>query len=100
MYVPYLQQAWRSMSFVVRTAGDPSSHIATVRREVAGIATDVAPYSFKTFANQWRAPLCLGQLLLEVQVACRSCGQFGRFLAEPLLDLLQRSLLRDGRRVR
>ena len=38
MYVPYAQDAnWGSMSFVVRTSGDPGSAFASVRNQVRGV---------------------------------------------------------------
>jgi len=48
MYVPFQQQTWPSMSFALRTTGDPGRVTRAVRREVAAVTPDFAPYGFKT----------------------------------------------------
>ena len=46
MYVCYHQQALRFMSFTMRTSVDPMSLVAAVRKEVAAVTRDEAPFEF------------------------------------------------------
>lgn len=48
MYVPYKQQTWPFMEFAVRTRGDPEELIEPIRRSVATVTSDEAPYQFRT----------------------------------------------------
>jgi putative ABC transport system permease protein len=49
MYVPFEQQPWPFMSFAIRTSGNPLNLVDTVRREVAMVTTEMAPFGFSTF---------------------------------------------------
>jgi putative ABC transport system permease protein len=49
MYVPFEQQPWPFMSFAVRASGNPLDLVDEVRREVAMVTTEMAPYGFSTF---------------------------------------------------
>ena len=40
IYIPFAQLPWSSMNLLVRTAGDPSTYVAAVRRVVMGIDKD------------------------------------------------------------
>ena len=46
MYVCYRQQALRFMSFTMRTTVEPMSLVAAVRREVAAVTREEAPFEF------------------------------------------------------
>jgi putative ABC transport system permease protein len=49
IYVPHAQDAqWNFMALVIRTAADPSSHAAAVRRAVQGIDRDQPVYNVRT----------------------------------------------------
>ncbi len=48
MYVPFEQQPWPFMSFAVRASGNPPTLVDAVRREVAMVTTEIAPYGFRT----------------------------------------------------
>jgi len=51
MYVPFHQQTWPQMAFALRITGDPVSVTSAVRREVAAVTPDIAPYGFKTLSQ-------------------------------------------------
>jgi len=51
MYVPYLQQTWPRMSFALRTTAREGGINAAVRREVAAVTPDIAPYGFKMLTD-------------------------------------------------
>jgi len=55
MYVPFGQQTCDFASFAVRTEGDPLRLAGAVRREVAALTQETAPYAFKTLQQHLAA---------------------------------------------
>jgi putative ABC transport system permease protein len=51
VYEPHTQDSANTMSVIVRTAGDPTSVLAAVRREVAAVDPGVALYEIRTLEN-------------------------------------------------
>ncbi len=84
MYVPFQQQTWESMSFAVRTAGDPSSVVGAVRSAVSSVTRDVAAYNFRTLeqylgnslAHRLFAMLLLG-IFAALAVTLAAVGIYG-----------------------
>jgi predicted permease len=52
VYLPYRQNFASSMTFVVRTDGDPRRLVEAVRRTVAALDPQVPPYAIRTQAEQ------------------------------------------------
>jgi putative ABC transport system permease protein len=49
MYVPYAQDAnWGSMSFVIRTQGDPSATFSAIRNEIRAVDNGAPVYNMRT----------------------------------------------------
>ena len=51
MYVPYKQQALRFMCFALRTTVDPLSLVTAVRKEVAAVTREEAPFEFASMGQ-------------------------------------------------
>jgi putative ABC transport system permease protein len=84
LYVPYRQQALRYMSFVLRTSVDPLSLIGAVRKEVAAVTKEEAPFEFasmtqllrRSVASSFAITLVLGFFAL-VALGLAALGIYG-----------------------
>jgi putative ABC transport system permease protein len=56
-YVPYAQDSWGRMRFVIRTAGDPTTVVAAARREIATLDPDIALALVSTMDDAMRDAL-------------------------------------------
>jgi putative ABC transport system permease protein len=70
MYLPYAQNVGPAMTLVVRTAVDPSSSIAAVRREVLSIDRDQPVYNTSTMKQ------LLGQSIAQRRLSLLMLGVF------------------------
>ena len=85
MYVPYAQDPrWGSLSFVVRTKGEPAALAASVREGVRSVDKDMAVYNLKTMndvvsksAAQWRVPMLLLSAFAGVAMLLAMLGIYG-----------------------
>jgi putative ABC transport system permease protein len=84
MYVPYRQQALRFMFFVLRTSGDAATLVGPVRKEVAAVTREEAPFEFATveqlfegtIRKRFVVTLVLG-VFAAVAVGLASVGMYG-----------------------
>ena len=51
IYVPYAQDIWSSMTYAIRTAGNPEAMIPTFRREVLAIDPDQPVFNVRTMED-------------------------------------------------
>lgn len=85
LYVPYAQdQNWGSLSFVVRTKGEPAALGASVREAVRSVDKRIVTYSLKTMndvvsrsAAQWRVPMLLLSAFAAVAMLLAMLGIYG-----------------------
>lgn len=68
IYVPYRQEASRTVSFAVRTAADPLALAAPIARRIADLSgsTPVPVYDFKSLEQYVRAALAPSRFVLTV----------------------------------
>ena len=85
LYVPYAQdQNWGSLSFVVRTKGEPAALGASVREAVRSVDKGIVPYDMKTLndvvskaAAPWRVPMLLMSAFAGVAMLLAMLGIYG-----------------------
>src|ERR1051326_6621984 len=85
LYVPYAQdQNWGSLSFVVRTKGEPAALGAAVREAVRSVDKGIVPYDMKTLndvvskaAAPWRVPMLLMSAFAGVAMLLAMLGIYG-----------------------
>ncbi len=85
MYVPYAQDAnWGSLSFVMRTSGEPASFAGAVREAVRSVDKRVATYNLKTMNDvvstagaAWRVPMMLLTAFAGVAMLLAMLGIYG-----------------------
>jgi putative ABC transport system permease protein len=85
MYVPYAQDAtWGSLSFVVRTSGEPSAMAGAVREAIKSVDKGVATYNLKTMndvvstsAAPRRVPMLLLSSFAGVAMLLAMLGIYG-----------------------
>lgn len=51
VYVPHAQNSWRAMALNVRTQGDPSAMIGTIRRQIKAVNEDLAVANLQTMTS-------------------------------------------------
>ncbi|MGE0130004.1 MAG: ABC transporter permease [Blastocatellales bacterium] len=76
VYVPYRQDAWRGMTMVVRTAGDPASMANAVRQAFRSVDKETPISNVQTLQKVWRdstARQRFGVWLLSVFAALALC---------------------------
>jgi putative ABC transport system permease protein len=73
VYVPLAQRPERSMTFVVRSRGDPSTIVPTLRAAVAGTAPDLPLYDVATLEEVVRMDLADSRTLV-VTLALYACA--------------------------
>jgi putative ABC transport system permease protein len=85
MYVPYAQDAgWSSLSFVIRTSGEPTSAISAIRNEIRGVDKGAPIYNVRTMeevlANSVaprRTPMLLLSAFAAVALLLAMIGIYG-----------------------
>jgi predicted permease len=84
LHFPYALSPSRSMSILVRTAGDPASITGSVRRELAGIDATLAPFDILTMSERrafttWPQRLIGGSFAAfgVIAVVLALCGIYG-----------------------
>jgi putative ABC transport system permease protein len=85
MYVPYAQDAtWGSMSFVIRTSGDPNSAVSAIKNEIRSVDKGAPVYNVRTMddvlANSVaprRAPMLLLSAFAAVALLLAMIGIYG-----------------------
>jgi putative ABC transport system permease protein len=81
VYVPYRQQALRFMCFTLRTSVDPLGLVSAVRKEVAGITGEEAPFGFASMTQLLRrsvaAPLAITLVLCIFALAALGLAALG-----------------------
>jgi putative ABC transport system permease protein len=68
-YQPYQQSTWNSMTFILRTPGDPAGLVESVRQQVWSVDKDQPVYNIRTMEqirNESVAPQRLNMLLLGI----------------------------------
>jgi predicted permease len=66
LYVPLAQRPTRTMTLMLRTAGDPAAMAAPLRRAIAEIDPDQALYDVRTMEDVLEADLAGSRVLIEV----------------------------------
>jgi predicted permease len=69
LYVPAAQRPQRTMTFAVRTAGDPAALAPALRAALALVDPDQALYDVQTMRAVWAADLQGTRLLIQVMAA-------------------------------
>ena len=85
MYVPYAQDPnWGSLSFVMRTKGEPAALGASVREAVRSVDKAIATYNLKTMSDvvakagaAWRVPMLLLTAFAAVAMLLAMLGIYG-----------------------
>ena len=85
MFVPYAQDAnWGSLSFIVRTSGEPTAFAGAVREAARSVDKGVATYNLRTMndvvstaAAQWRVPMLLLSAFAGVAMLLAMLGIYG-----------------------
>jgi putative ABC transport system permease protein len=85
MYVPYAQDAtWGSMSFVIRTSGEPTSVISAARNEIRGVDKGTPIFNVRTMEEVLatsvaprRAPMLLLSVFAAVALLLATIGIYG-----------------------
>jgi putative ABC transport system permease protein len=85
MYVPYAQDStWSSMSFVIRTSGDPTSAISAVRNEIRAVDKGSPIYNVRTMNDVQatsvaprRAPMLVLTAFAAVALLLAMIGIYG-----------------------
>ena len=68
LYVPYRHEASREVSFVVRTSGDPTSLIPSVRQYVRGLEAGIPLYNIQTMNDYVAAAIGPTQFALTLML--------------------------------
>jgi predicted permease len=66
LYVPLAQRPVRTMTLVIRTAGEPTALVAPLRRAIAELDPDQALYDVRTMEAVLEADLAGSRVLIEV----------------------------------
>ncbi len=85
MYVPYAQDGtWSSMSFVIRTSGDPTSVISAARNEIRAVDKGAPIYNVRTMNDVFatsvaprRAPMLVLTAFAAVALLLAMIGIYG-----------------------
>jgi putative ABC transport system permease protein len=76
LYVPYRHEASREISFVVRTSGDPTSLIPSVRQYVRGLEAGIPLYNIQTMNDYVAAAIGPTQFALTLMLVFAGVALF------------------------